>query len=122
MTGAHFAAVVVFATLAVAVLVLGVVVIIEHIIIKKRIEELNRAHGGMKVATSWLSRHARWDASGACPVIKPERVAVVLPEIVRCRDCKYLIAHGAGCAHWDNCDIESIDGFCAWGERRGDAE
>lgn len=43
-------------------------------------------------------------------------------EIVRCRDCKYLIAHGAGCAHWDYCDIESIDGFCAWGERRGDAE
>lgn len=42
--------------------------------------------------------------------------------IVRCRDCKYLIAHGAGCAYWDYCDIESIDGFCAWGERRGDAE
>lgn len=40
-------------------------------------------------------------------------------EIVRCRDCEYLIAHGTGCAYWDYCDIESIDGFCAWGERKG---
>lgn len=39
-------------------------------------------------------------------------------EIVRCRDCAYLIAHGTGCSYWDYCDIESIDGFCAWGERR----
>jgi len=39
-------------------------------------------------------------------------------EIVRCRDCKHLIAHGTGCAYWDYCDIESIDGFCAWAQRR----
>lgn len=39
-------------------------------------------------------------------------------EIVHCRDCKHLVAHGAGCAYWDYCDVESIDGFCAWGERR----
>lgn len=41
-----------------------------------------------------------------------------LPEIVHCRDCKHLVAHGAGCAYWDYCDVESIDGFCAWGERQ----
>lgn len=35
-------------------------------------------------------------------------------EIIRCRDCKHLVAHGAGCAYWDYCDIESADGFCAW--------
>lgn len=40
-------------------------------------------------------------------------------EIVRCRDCEYLAAHGTGCAHWDYCDIESVDGFCKWGTRRG---
>jgi len=45
---------------------------------------------------------------------------LVMPVIVRCRDCKYLIAHGTGCAYWDYCDIESIDGFCAWGERSGE--
>lgn len=39
-------------------------------------------------------------------------------EIVRCRDCKNLIAHGAGCAYWDFCDIEDVNGFCAWGERK----
>lgn len=38
--------------------------------------------------------------------------------IVRCKDCRYLVAHGAGCAYWDFCDIEDINGYCAWGERR----
>jgi hypothetical protein len=38
--------------------------------------------------------------------------------IVRCKDCKHLIANGAGCAYWDFCDIEDTNGYCAWGERR----
>lgn len=38
--------------------------------------------------------------------------------ITRCRDCKYLITPGSACSYWDYCDIESIDGFCAWAERR----
>ena len=39
-------------------------------------------------------------------------------EIVRCRDCiyftedRYLICH-----HFESF-VDSIDGFCAWGERR----
>lgn len=39
-------------------------------------------------------------------------------EIVRCRDCKHLVAHGAGCSYWDFCDVYDTNGFCAWGERR----
>ena len=39
-------------------------------------------------------------------------------EIVRCRDCEYLVAHGAGCSYWDFCDVYDTNGFCAWGERR----
>lgn len=45
-----------------------------------------------------------------------EEMSRFVGSIVRCRDCKHLIAHGAGCARGDYCDIESIDGFCAWGE------
>lgn len=41
-----------------------------------------------------------------------------LPEIVRCRDCKYLVAHRTGCSYWDFCDVYDTNGFCAWGERR----
>ena len=39
-------------------------------------------------------------------------------EIVRCRDCTYLIAHGTGCSYWDFCDVYDTNGFCAWGVRR----
>ena len=37
--------------------------------------------------------------------------------IVRCRDCRFALAHGHGCAR--NQDIFDADpnGFCAWGER-----
>ena len=89
----------------------------EFIITEKQIEELNSAHGGMKIVTSWLSCYAIWDTSGACPVMKYERVAIELPNIVRCRDCKYN-AEGA-CEWWGYCDIDDhSNGFCAWGERR----
>ena len=62
----------------------------EYIITKEQIEELNRAHGGMKIVTSWLSCYAIWDTSNTYPVMKSEHVAVDLPEIVRCRDCKWF--------------------------------
>ena len=94
----------------------------EYIITKEQIEELNRAHGGMKIVTSWLSCYAIWDTSNTYPVMKSEHVAVDLPEIVRCRDCKYFVAadslHGwnSYCDEFD--DYVVPDGFCAWGERR----
>ena len=45
-----------------------------------------------------------------------------MPEIVRCRDCKFGIDGGKYCAEgcadsWDWRNVEP-DGFCAWGERR----
>lgn len=39
-------------------------------------------------------------------------------EIVRCRDCRFSLAHGNGCGrNQDIYDVEP-DGFCAWAERR----
>lgn len=45
-------------------------------------------------------------------------------EIVRCRDCKFGVDGGKYCAEgcadsWDWRNVEP-DGFCAWGERRGE--
>lgn len=104
----------------------------EYIINKEQIEELNRAHGGMKIATSWLSCYAIWDTSNTYPVMKSEHVAVDLPEIVRCRDCRHMhtVRHWLGMdvdECWLHADRESgalgkertePDGFCAWAERR----
>ena len=47
---------------------------------------------------------------------------LVMPEIVRCRDCKFGVDGGKYCAEgcadsWDWRNVEP-DGFCAWGERR----
>lgn len=40
--------------------------------------------------------------------------------VVRCRDCRFSLAHGNGCGrNQDIYDVEP-DGFCAWGERRTD--
>lgn len=105
----------------------------EYIITKEQIEELNRAYGGMKIVTSWLSCYAIWDTSNTYPVMKSEHVAVDLPEIVRCRDCDLshedelgnLRCHGPLTDPWDYYNDEPSDGvevepsgFCAWGERR----
>lgn len=39
-----------------------------------------------------------------------------LPEIVRCRDCKYLNdANSCPCGWYA---LEDLNGFCKWGERR----
>lgn len=105
----------------------------EYIITKEQIEELNRAHGGMKIVTSWLSCYAIWDTSNTYPVMKSEHVAVDLPEIVRCRDCEFAAEYTTGALRcigylvepWDYYEdkpSEGVkvepDGFCAWGVRR----
>ena len=53
-------------------------------------------------------------------------------EIVRCRDCKYVTDDGYGCKffgrreqgasyRWEDVPAEvEPDGFCAWGERKGE--
>lgn len=46
-------------------------------------------------------------------------------EIVRCRDCKDYRASDATCHswqwhNWDAAIEVEPDGFCAWGERRGE--
>jgi hypothetical protein len=46
----------------------------------------------------------------------------ITEEIVRCRDCRFSLAHGNGCGrNWDIYDVEP-DGFCKWGERRDDGQ
>lgn len=38
-------------------------------------------------------------------------------KIVRCKDCRFSLAHGNGCGrNQDIYDVEP-DGFCKWGER-----
>lgn len=95
---------------------------IEYIITQEQVKEINRAHGGMKIVTSWLSCYAIWDTSNTYPVMKSEHIAVTLPEIVRCRDCKFCMAYMAG----TYCDYmaHSVDpdGFCAWAKRKEDGE
>ena len=41
-------------------------------------------------------------------------------EIVRCRDCRFSIAHGNGCARNQDIFDAEPDGFCAWGKRAVD--
>ena len=43
-----------------------------------------------------------------------------LPEIVRCRDCRFSLAHGNGCGRNQDIYDAEPDGFCAWAERRVD--
>lgn len=38
-------------------------------------------------------------------------------EIVRCRDCRFSLAHGNGCGRNQDIYDAEPDGFCAWGER-----
>lgn len=94
----------------------------EYIITTEQIEELNKAHGGMKILTSWLSAYAIFDTSEFPPLMKSEHLAITLPNVVRCRDCKEFAfgsdeyATADWCDYWD-AYVESPDGFCAWGER-----
>ena len=85
----------------------------EYIIDTEKINELNRGN-----VTSWLSPYAISDTSVFPPRIKETHFAVTLPGIVRCRDCRFSLAHGNGCGR--NQDIYDVEpnGFCALGERR----
>ena len=38
--------------------------------------------------------------------------------VVRCRDCRFSLAHGNGCGRNQDIYDAEPDGFCAWGERR----
>ena len=90
-----------------------------YIITEKQIEELNRAHGGMKIVTSWLSCYAIWDTSNTYPVMKSEHVAVDLPEIVRCGDCARLNTTDCPCNQYP---LDNGDGYCAWAVKRKEHE
>ncbi len=60
-----------------------------------------------------------------CTDIKPETVFGhrLREEIVRCRDCAYNAKLTDGiCYRFDHDHFNNPDGFCAWGERQGDAE
>ena len=97
----------------------------EYIITSGQIEELNRAHGGMQIVTSWLSAYAIFDTSEFPPLMKSQHLAITLPNIVRCRDCEFGAYAGNECMRIDEWD-ESFwfpvepGGFCAWGERRSE--
>ena len=39
-------------------------------------------------------------------------------EIVRCRDCRFSLAHGNGCGRNQDIYDAEPDGFCKWGERK----
>lgn len=102
----------------------------EYIITTKQIEELNRANCGMQIVTSWLSAYAIFDTSGFPPLMKSQHLAITLPGIVRCRDCKRmrdwteeeeLASYGKEELADGRCMFFRIgtydDFFCAWGER-----
>lgn len=39
-------------------------------------------------------------------------------EIVRCRDCRFSLAHGNGCGRNQDIYDAEPDRYCKWGERR----
>ena len=94
----------------------------EYIITGEQIEELNKAHGGMQIVTSWLSAYAIFDTSEFPPLMKSQHLAITLPGIVRCRDCRCFDEETSLCnrlgkfPEWHACT--EPDGFCKWGERR----
>ena len=47
-------------------------------------------------------------------------VSQLREEVVRCRDCRFSIAHGNGCARNQDIFDAEPDGFCAWGKRAVD--
>lgn len=101
----------------------------EYIITREQIEELNKANCGMQIVTSWLSAYAIFDTSGFPPFMKSQHLAITLPNVVRCRDCKHFSEtdnyHPSGnytsfyCKYFDAyCGEIDPDCFCAWGERK----
>ena len=52
-------------------------------------------------------------------------IARLREEIVRCRDCRYYDEIIHACERFDSIKQDNVsyvfdDGFCAWGERRGE--
>lgn len=96
----------------------------EYIITREQIEELNKAHGGMQIVTSWLSCYAIWDTSEFPPLMKSEHLAITLPNVVRCSDCKHRAGENMQAVVSDLCMwldiIVKPDGFCAWGEKKSE--
>lgn len=92
----------------------------EYIITSGQIEELNRAHGGMQIVTSWLSAYAIFDTSEFPPLMKSQHLAITLPNVVRCRDCRHF-KKGEEEQPIDWCcyfhDEVTPLGFCAWGTK-----
>lgn len=39
-------------------------------------------------------------------------------KVVRCRDCRFSLAHGNGCGRNQDIYDAEPDGFCAWAERK----
>lgn len=90
----------------------------EYIITTKQIEELNKAHGGMQIVTSWLSAYAIFDTSGFPPFMKSQHLAITLPNVVRCRDCRHFKPGDEEppvdwCGYFND-EVTPL-GFCAWG-------
>ena len=96
----------------------------EYIIDTEQIKGITPYLLAAKTIPSWLACWALWDVSGAVPQRKDDGVAIGLPEIVRCRDCKYYESvpedSGDWCGYWtDRIYVDaSGSGFCAWGERK----
>lgn len=65
--------------------------------------------------TDMLSEHVP-------PYLWPKRIRKerLREKIVRCRDCRFSLAHGNGCGRNQDIFDAEPDGFCAWGERRTD--
>lgn len=51
------------------------------------------------------------------PIMVPDYIDLN-SEIVRCRDCRFSIAHGNGCGRNQDIYDAEPDGFCAWATRR----
>lgn len=54
-----------------------------------------------------------------------EQSAVDAVEVVRCKDCKHMAVVGVGyrwCKAWERIQTMGDDGYCCFGERRGENE
>ena len=49
--------------------------------------------------------------------VSDRREPVCYVPVVRCRDCRFSLAHGNGCGRNQDIYDAEPDGFCAWGEK-----
>ena len=103
----------------------------EYIINTEQIKGITPYLLAAKTIPSWLACWALWDVSGAVPQRKDDGVAIGLPEIVRCRDCKHYYEvdnyrpngnYISRCCKYFDVYMDEVepDGFCAWGEKRSE--